>query len=66
MPATLYEFAATAHPRQQVNAFWQRVEQLLSDLLTLYGAGPEHADLRRRIQAACDTATADGKRIADE
>jgi hypothetical protein len=65
VPATLYEFAAGASiPRAELNAFWQRVEsQVLSDPLTFYGAGPKHEDLRKQIQAACDGATAGGKRI---
>ncbi len=68
VPATLYEFTAAARiPRQDVTTFWQRIEQqILPDPLTLYGAGPAHEDLRKRIQAACDTATAGGKKIVDE
>jgi len=68
VPATLYEFTAAARvPRQDVQAFLQRVEQhVLTDPLTFYGAGPTNDDLRKRIQAACDTATAGGKRIVDD
>ena len=68
VPATLCEFTSAARiPRQDVTTSWQRTEQrILADPLTLYGAGPAHDDLRKRIQAACDTATAGGKKTVNE
>jgi hypothetical protein len=66
VPATLYEFAAAASvPRADVEAFWKRVEQqVLPDPLTLYGAGDKPGELRKQIQAACNSVTAGGKRIS--
>ncbi len=68
VPATLYEFTAAERiPRAGMNGFRQRVEQhVLPDPLTCYGAGSQPAGLRKQIQAACDAATAGGKRIIDD
>jgi len=63
----LYEFAAAETISEaRLEAFWKRYQrEILPDPMTLYGAGNESGELRRRIEAALRWATDNGRKLTD-